>query len=215
MPRQTWFDALQMFRLCAACEFVYHDNMPTVSGYPCPRCGTPSMGSNPYFVTTIADIADLITEFYPLPDLDVHPIKSVPKPPHSHALAILIFFCALGEILLQHFLERALAKLNIPSQVQERILEDNRYPKQRVERLFPVLCGVKWKNAIKTISKSATDDFQSTVSFYLDTIELRNKLLHLGNTWEPPIDIAKQCFDHIMPLVKLFIALHNEYLVQP
>jgi hypothetical protein len=214
MPRQSWFDALQMFRLCATCGHVYHDNTPSVPGQQCPRCQTERAGPNPYFVTTISDIADLIAQFYPLPNLDVHPLVTPPPPSRANALAILVFFCTLGEILLQHFLERAMQKLDLPPEVQQRLLDDNLFTKQRVQKLFPALCGVKWKDAIKVVSSNSPDNFETTAKFFLETSEHRNRLLHLGNTWQPPSDIAKQCFEQIAPLIYLFVALHNTYLVR-
>lgn len=214
MPRQSWFDALQMYRLCAVCAYVYHENTPAVPSYRCPRCGNDSEGGDPYFVVTISEIADLISHFYPLPDLDVHPVVFPPEPSRANSLAILVFYCTLGEILLEHFIERAMTKLALPRQVQERLLDDHRYARQRVEKLFPVLCGVKWKKAINEVSKSSTDNLEAAATFYLEAAEHRNRLLHLGNTWQPPPNIAKQCFDQIVPLIRLFVALHNGYLVK-
>jgi hypothetical protein len=164
----------------------------------------------------VGAIADLIAELYPLPDLDI-PVLIIPSsdPPESHRLAILVFFCTLGEILLQQFLERCMLRLNLPTQIQKRLLQDNLFPPQRIERLFPILTGASWKQAVSAASKHAETNFQSTVIFYKEASEGRNLLLHLGNKWAVPTDMARKCFDQIAPLIKLFVELHNTCLAKP
>src|SRR5258706_5033066 len=166
MPRQSWFDALQMFRLCAACGHVYHDNTPSVPGQQCPRCHTESASLNSYFVAKISDVADLIAKFYQLPNLDVHPTITPPPLSRANALGILVFFCTLGAILLQHFLERAMQKLDLPPDVQQRLLDDNLFTKHRVQKLLPTPCVVKCNDAIKSISINSPDKFESSASCF-------------------------------------------------
>jgi len=169
-----------------------------------------------YFDMTVGAIADLVAEFYPLPPPDSPPSTTpITDPPESHRLAILVFFCTLGEILLQHYLERCMLKLGLPVEIQERLLQDNLFPKQRIKRLFPILTGATWQVAVKTASKSANSEFENTVAFYLEATEKRNQLLHVGNKWLVPPDMAKQCFNQMDSLIGLFVELHNVYLAKP
>jgi hypothetical protein len=216
MPRQTWRDYFLHFYVCESCAVVDRDDERVRPGHPCKRCGSPSNMGVIYFDSTVGDIADLIAGFYPIPDPELgQPISPVIAIPESHSLAILVFFCTLGEILLQHFLERCMINLQIPYKVQQRLLDDNLFARQRITRLFPILTGAKWSDAVKVVSDRSKTDLQSTINFYIEANEKRNQLLHVGNTWDVPPDMAKNCFDNIAPLVQLFIELHNEYITKP
>jgi len=216
MIRETWTHFIQGYYICQSCEVVDRDNNRSIVGYKCPRCSIPSPGGNIYYDITVGAIADLIAGFYPLPDLDSSSSTGpIPDPPESHRLAILVFFCTLGEVLLQQYLERGMIRLGLPLEIQNRLLQDNMFTTKRIQRLFPILTGVPWQEAVKTVSKRAKTDFKKTVDFYIEANGKRNLLLHLGNKWAVPSDMAKQCFDNIAPLIKLFVEFHNTYLVKP
>lgn len=180
--------------------------------------GVESLGGGTlgYFMLSVSTTADLIGELHPLPDLNnIEPEAQVVVTKESHDLALLVFFCTLGEILLQHFLQRCMANQNIPVKIQDRLLEDNLYVKQRIEKLFPMLTGDKWSQAIQKVTEDSHEDYGKTVEFYIEANSKRNQLLHLGNKWIVPSGFATECFDNTAPLVKLFVELHNEYLAKP
>jgi len=215
LTRQSWTDFILGYYICQSCWFVDRDDERIRVGYPCGRCGVPSPGGFTYFDITVGAIADLIAEFYPLPDPTLHtPLNNTEPPRESHSLAILVFFCTLGEILLQHFLECCMLNLNIALNVRKRLFDDNFF-KQRLDNLFPSLVGVSWKNAVKAAAKNSHAEFQSAVDFYIVASKRRNKLLHLGEKWDMPPDMAKRCFDNMVPLIRLFIELNNTYLAKP
>ncbi len=80
---------------------------------------------------------------------------------------------------------------------------------RKVYQLITLTC-----RPLRQPARGANPDFKQTVDFYIESAEKRNKLLHLGNKWIMPPDMAKQCFDHMAPLIQLFIALHNTYLAK-
>ncbi len=45
------------------------------------------------------------------------------------------------EVLSQHFLEQCMSRMGLPQKIQERLLNDNIFVKQRVQKLFPTLTG--------------------------------------------------------------------------
>jgi len=128
---------------------------------------------------------------------------------HDHRLAVVIFFCTLGEVLLEHFLREAMMALDLPSAVQDRLLADNLYAKQRLEKVFPTVTGTKWKAAMAQLAPAQQPLYSNTVEFYLDAVEARNRFLHDGNKWAIPEEMPEKCIRAISPLVSLFVALHN------
>ena len=216
MPRQTYSQFITGYFECETCGVVDRDDLRIQVGYRCPRCGAPGESALCYFTLPVAAICDLIGELYPLPDLDATPFPQVAPPIRdSHQLALLVFFCTLGEVLLQHFLERCMNGMAIPADIQTRLLADSLYPKQRIERLFPILAGAKWSDAVAAAGAHDGADFTPTVAFYIDATEKRNELLHRANVWVVPQNMARQCFEQTVPLLRLFVALHNTYLIKP
>jgi hypothetical protein len=216
MLTETWTYFILGYYICQACGVVDRDKDRLIVGHKCPRCGTPSQQGLMFFDMTVGAIADLVAEFYPLLPPDSPPSTApITDPPESHRLAILVFFCTLGEILLQHYLERCMLRLGLPVEIQERLLQDNLFPKQRIKRLFPILTGATWQVAVKAASKSANSEFENTVDFYLEATEKRNQLLHVGNKWLITPDMAVKCFDQMDSLIRLFVELHNIYLAKP
>jgi hypothetical protein len=169
-----------------------------------------------YFDPTIGTIADIIADYCPktISDLGL-PIIPTQNITENNQLSIIVFYCTLGEILLQQFLERFMNFQMIPIKIQSRLLQDNLYAKQRIDNLFPALAGTSWKEVIRKLDKTPNKDHQSVVKFYLEVNEKRNQLLHLGNKWDIPSDMAHNCVENIAPLIQLFIDLHNVYIAKP
>lgn len=216
MARQKFSEFIENYYLCKSCGIVDGDYERIQVGHECSRCGVPGDGALSYFMFSVSTTADLIGELHPLPDLySIEPEAQITDIKESHDLALLVFFCTLGEILLQHFLQRCMANQKIPVKVQDRLLDDNRFVKQRIDKLFPMLTGDKWTKAIQKVIEKSGEDYSKTVKFYIEANEKRNQLLHLGNKWIVPSGFATECFDNTAPLVKLFVELHNEYLAMP
>ena len=209
MPRQTWSQFILGYYICEACRIIDRDTGRVEIGHPCSACGAPGKRALSYFALPIPTVADLIGELHPLPDLDDDPTKEMPPIERSHQFALLVFFCTLGEVLLLHFLQHCMQRLSIPLSIQERLLNDNLYMKQRIERLFPPLTGLTWQEALSALKAESGQDYEPTASFFKEAADKRNQLLHLGNEWAVPPDMPERCFDETAPLIKLFVGLHN------
>src|SRR4051794_18096927 len=86
---------------------------------------------------------------------------------NANKLGVVVYFCTLGEVLLEHFLRELMCALQLPTGVRDRILNDNLFSKERVEKVFPSLVGEKWNAVVKELCKSSKLDYEETVRFYL------------------------------------------------
>jgi hypothetical protein len=201
------------FFLCQSCGIVDGDENRIKVGSLCSRCGAPSPSAHHYFPLPALSLIDLMQEFYHTPPPG--PMNETFPPEQNHKLAVVIFFCTLGEVLLQHFLEEGLYKLRIPYDVQSRLLEDHLFVKQRVDKVFPLVTGnKKWKASVKMLSKRGSMDYTETVAFYETAADKRNLFLHRGNKWAIADEMPEQCMQHIQPLLYLFVDLHNEFIAR-
>ena len=199
------------FLICQACRIVDRDWNRREVGYKCSNCQTPSEGGECYFSFSIMSLIDLMQEFYHLNKSDTSMPANPERVAKNHHLAVVIFFCTLGEVLLQDFLQECMTKQGLSRQIQSRLLDDNLFVKQRVDKLFPLLTGVSWNRAIRTLSNHGKIDFTKTVKLYQFVSNKRNMLLHRGNKWVIPSEMPEQCVREIEPLISLFVALHNKY----
>ena len=201
--------------VCQACRIVDRDQQRMRVGYPCSRCGVPGQGATGYFPLSVISLIDLMQEFYHRKtDLDSDEQK-ITSARRNQRLAVVIFFCTLGEVLLEYFLKQLMTKNGLPRLVQERLLNDNIFVKHRVEKLFPALTGERWKLAVKMLAKGKQLDYVKATEFYEDAVEKRNLFLHKGNKWAIPNDMPEKCLRHIWPLVNLFVGLHNKFIAKP
>lgn len=200
------------FIICESCGIVDRDQERSRVGYECSSCGIPSHGATYYFPISVSSLIDLMQEFYHSKKQEATPLSEAPakQKESNHQLAVVIFFCTLGEVLLQHFLEQCMCKMGLPHEIQDRLLNDNLFVKQRVEKLFPTLTGVKWNETVAMLSERGELDYVETTEFYQRTSRARNEFLHRGNKWAIPQGMPEQCIRHIWPLVCLFVELHNE-----
>jgi hypothetical protein len=200
------------FNICAKCKTVDRRMEREFVGYECPDCGTPSNGGKGYFSISVATLVDLIQDYYHLSKDTLNQQASKGTSSNKLPLAVIIFFCTLGEVLLEDFLVECMKERKIPDQVQKRLLDDNLFSKQRIDKLFPLFTGISWRSAIQKLDKKAELNYEETVKFYLDVVEQRNKVLHKGYVWNVPPDMPKLCMQNLWPLISLFVALHNEFI---
>jgi len=199
------------FFVCDGCGIVDRDQGRCLQGHPCSACRDPSRGGHSYWGIRIDALIDLIQEAYHRPEPPGRgPLLNVAVA--SHKLAVVIFFCTLGEVLLDHLLVECMLALRIPPQVRDRLLEDNLSAKQRVDRLFPTLAGTTWRKAVSNLDQGSTLGSSATVAFYLEVVEHRNTLLHSGSVWAVRPEMPDECLRRIWPLLNLFAALHNAFV---
>ncbi len=199
--------------ICEDCSIVDFDMNRSYVGYECPRCGEWGAGSIGYFPINVFSVLDLIQEYYRLEKKEINTnFGSAENNKNVHFLSIIIFFCTLTEVLLTNFFISYFEKTNVPKNIQTRLLTDNLLVRQRIDKLFPSLIGVKWNTAINKISKNSSSNYKETLKFYRTVVEVRNRFLHRGNVWLMPDDMPINCLRQISPLINLFIDLHNKYI---
>jgi hypothetical protein len=204
---------LHYYNICQNCYIVDRDPRRSAVGYKCPRCGFPGEGGILYYDINVFSLLDLMQEFYFLKSEKSERKRILdPDREEGHHIAIVILFCSLAEVLLNHFLNQIMEKRNIPLEIQERLLQDNLHVIQRIDRLFPSLAGMKWTKAIKKIDKLSKYNYEATIDFYLDTNLARNNFLHRGYRSAITNDMPMRCIDNVEPLINMFVDLHNHFI---
>jgi len=208
---------LSFFMVCTSCKIVDNDIERIEVGYKCPTCGIAGNGARSYFPMSVHNLIDLMQEFYHFKqqfDEDSESAMTDTRNEANHQLAVVILFCTLVEVLLQHFLERLMTKLELPLKIQDRLLNDNMSTRQRVEKLFPALTGVQWNAAIKKLNEQVELNYIETLEFCKHAAEKRNIFLHRGIKYAIPKDMPETCLRQIWPVVNLFVSLHNEFIAK-
>jgi hypothetical protein len=207
---------LSVFMICTSCKIVDNDTNRIEVGYKCPKCGIAGDGARDYFPMSVHSLIDLMQEFYHLKQ-ESGEGSEVPKfeGEDNHKLAVVILFCTLVEVLLQHFLECLMSSMELSHKIQERLLNDNISIRQRVEKLFPTLIGAKWRKTIKKLNEHVELNYIEAIEFHKYASEKRNFFLHRGSKWAIPKNMPKKCIQQIWPIINLFVSLHNEFIAQP
>jgi len=200
------------FLMCESCQIVDRDQERSRVGYKCPHCGTPSESGYQYFYMNADILIDLMGNLYRPKQKATSEAGVTPQQNEHDQAAIVIFFCSLGEVLLDQFLQERMLKVGISWSIQDRLFEDNLSIKQKVEKLFPALTGAKWIKALKMLDERADPHYIETHKFYQRMTKLRNDFLHRGEMWSIHEGMPEQCIRHIWPLLRLFVDLHNEYV---
>lgn len=206
---------LSTFMICDFCKIVDLDHERMEVGYLCPRCGVAGNGGRDYFPMSVHSLIDLMQEFYHLKQIsDIDSEVPSIQNESNHQLAVVILFCTLGEVLLQHFLESLMYRKGLSHEIQKRLLNDNLFAKQRIQKLFPALVGAKWKATVEMMNKHVDLNYLEATKFYEQATEKRNLFLHRGNKWAIPKDMPVKCLRQIWPIVNLFVSLHNEFVAK-
>ena len=199
------------FLICQACRIVNEIGIVVKWVTSAQTAKPQAKAGSVISLFSIMSLIDLMQEFYHLNKSDTSMPANPERVAKNHHLAVVIFFCTLGEVLLQDFLQECMTKQGLSRQIQSRLLDDHLFVKQRVDKLFPLLTGVSWNQAIRTLSNHGKIDFTKTVKLYQFVSNKRNMLLHRGNKWVIPSEMPEQCVREICPLISLFVALHNKY----
>ena len=219
--RQGWSTLLNTFLVCPACNIVDTDWDRIRVGHPCSNCGSPSEAGRIFLPTKVDVLMDMMQAFHFAPGTREE--EEPGRPPRGSLLPcdgrdfplmIVILYCTLGEVLLQHFLRTLMDHQGLSDSVQKILLDEHQYTRKRVEKLFPALTGEKWKLALKKLSSEPECelDFVEVHNFYVRTATARNAFLHEGSKWVISSDMPEHCVEQTWPLVSLFVALHNEYI---
>ncbi len=199
--------------ICDHCLIVDRDMGRSTPGHKCRNCNQPGNGSMGYFNVSVYEMLSLMENFYNLETKEFSqefneyiPNKNI------HHISFIIFFCSLAEILLTNFLNHYFDKENLSKKIRYRLLDDNILTKQKIDKLFPSLIGKKWKDAVKIINEKSKFDYKKTLDFHNRVVKIRNELIHHGSSWLIPDEMPLDCLRNVIPLVQLFIDLHNEFI---
>ena len=209
ITKQSLSTLVADFHVCQFCGVVDRDHERVKVGYSCPNCSEKSKGGLLHFSLPTPALINLMQESF-----HQRPTQSnrLPTGANAHKLAVVIYFCTLGEVLLEHFLRELMDALQLPTSVRNRILNDNLSSKERVEKVFPSLVGKKWNAVIKELGKTSKLDYEKTVKFYLKVVQARNLFLHRGNKWTIPEGMPEECMEETWPLINLYVELHNRFV---
>lgn len=199
------------FFRCKNCNIVDQDMERTRYDYKCPNCNKESQGAQFYFPLGIPTLIDLMQEFYHIETTDESPSNLQFFNKKNHQLAVVIFFCSLGELLFEHFLRNIMFNQSIPYKLQDKLLSDVSI-KKRIE-LYSILTNVSFEKDIKKLNYSTNLNYFDTYRFYINVREKRNQFLHSGRAWAIPKSMPKNCLLKTYSLVHLFVDLHNKYLI--
>jgi hypothetical protein len=204
---------LSLYNIYENCLIVTNDVNMSAIGYKCKNCGGPSRGSISYFDMNVLGLLELMEEFALLESSQKQKYLSFSgNRVNKHWIAIIILFCTLGEVLLNNLLTHLMDLQKIPPNVQKRLFDDNILTKQRIEKIFPALTGVKWKKSIGKINAVSRNDYVSLFKFYQSVVKVRNEFIHKGNEWIVPNGMPENCFKYTKLLISMFIDLHNKYV---
>ena len=204
---------LDNFCICQECHIVDTDHDRSEVGHPCSKCGEPSRAGRSYFSISVYSLINLMQEFYhakyKITDEDsIYELQDA----DNAKLAVIIFFTTLREVLMNNFLRQMEIAFDLPESVSKRLFSDNRTYNKKMNKLFPSLTGMKWKKAIAEINKKDNIDYQKVDRFVERVVKVRNDFLHKGIKYVIKPEMPKECIQYILPLLNLYVALHNKFV---
>lgn len=192
--------------ICRHCLVIDRNRQRSQAGFICPACGNESDSATFAFPTSIFVLVNMTQQsFHATSPFDIMPDEK------AHNAATLIHFCTLREALINNFLTRHLRTKSIPEEIIKRLFEDNKMAQQKFGALFSSSVGTNWDDAVTSASKHGEGDYKSVSEFLKKASKMRNRLLHEAHVWELDRDLSEQCVENLVPLLGLFVALHNNY----
>lgn len=197
--------------ICEKCRVVDRDNSRMRAGYCCPTCGKSSDAGRLYFSINIHILVDLLQEAYHS-DQQSKKKARLYRGCGSHDIAVIIYFCTLRETLLDKFIIELLNAQNIPKGIFKRILADNKFHRQKQDKLFSSLTDVKWKNAISSLNEASEINYIEIDEFVHKIAKIRNCFIHEGSKWSIDRELSTNCINNIWSLINLYVGLHNMFV---
>jgi len=195
---------------CDKCNSIVGSN-EAQQGNGCPICKTPNRVRSIYnFGEAVHSLIDLMLEFYYLKK-DTEKTSTLNG---NHRLAVVIFFCTLGEVLLDGFLRESMDKVSIQDKLQEKLFNDNKSIQQKLD-LFKALTGVDFKEEAAYLSLDCELDYSKVLVFHKSVKDARNSFLHTGYKNMIDIKMPEKCLSNVWPLLNFFVALHNRHIGEP
>ena len=195
--------------VCEYCHFVDRDKGRSCSGHKCNVCGTPGERGKLYFPFNIHTLINLMQEAYHSTTA-ANTTNSYNTGRDSHNISIILFFCTLRESLLYNLVHELCISQKITENIFDRLFSDNKFHKQKQDKLFPSLTNTKWKDAIKDVDGEELD-FKTLDDFIVSVVQSRNRFVHSGSKYGISEEMPENCIRNIGKLITLYVKLHNKY----
>lgn len=196
------------FFICPSCGIIDRDDERGRRGHRCSHCLVESERARLAFDANIMCLVDLAQVMF---HSEAHPSSQKDFQLMSRDVGTLLIICSLREALLTNFFVVNLLAKKVERQLIERLLNDNRSTNQRLNKLFPSVVGVKWKQAIESLPDKHPMNYSDVSSLMEEAAKERNNFLHEGSPWRISRDLPRRCIDSLFVWMSLFVALHNQY----
>src|SRR5712672_1531871 len=214
---QPWSTVIVNFYICQSCSRVDTDSSRQRVGTPCKLCGAPSPSGQLHFGLNAYVLVNSIQDFYFL--------RHAKPPPDSDGLSAHIYsnetdtrivipllFCTLWDGLTTELCQNVMRAKSLDQQLQDRLLLDYRYSREKREKLLPALTGQKWSDTLDELTKRAELDYTNHFNFFLTVNRKRNTFIHEGSHWEFTDDELEKIPEELRTTFHLFAELHNQYV---
>jgi hypothetical protein len=197
------------FSVCRECKVVDTFMERIRVGTPCPDCLSPSKGGLTYFDMAIIGLVDLIQEAYNAIPPSAGEGDFPENPEMAHSISVVVFFSTLREALLARLVNELMIQNNLSSELSDRLNKDYSTHNERLFKLFPVLAGVSWEEAIQIIKIQSGRDFSSVSDALKEIADIRNSFIHKVHYFGITYHDASKCIENLYSTFELFVALHN------
>ncbi len=189
--------------LCESCGYLRRVSPAHPPAGPCPHCGAGPSHMRRYFPPSIYTLISLMRTFYG------------DRKDQDHAmLSVVLSFCSFTELLLENFLINRMMRMRIPPEMRERILQGSPYMTQRLEKLFPILTGRQWGDALNQFHPQQSEKFRALNGLYHRLSQAKTLFLHRGNRDTLAPEMPQEAVNGISDMLEMFAALHEKYIFQ-
>ncbi|PIZ73017.1 hypothetical protein COY07_02435 [Candidatus Peregrinibacteria bacterium CG_4_10_14_0_2_um_filter_43_11] len=189
--KQKWSTKCNCYLVCKKCKFI-------ISQFEkCHKCKHESNQS--YFPSTINVVLNVLQKNYQ---------NSNSK---EQEIAVIVFFCILAELLSKNLLVELMVNLKLPSNIQNKLLLDNKEFDKRRD-LFKTITNQSFEKVIEGIDKE--NQYKNLLVLFRRIYKQRNKLIHSGTVYGFKDKDCKECVDQIPVLINMYVALHNNIIAK-
>lgn len=165
-----------------------------------------------YFDTSVYIIVDLIKEAITSEHNVENPGTFLEYELNTHYISVLLFFCTLRELLLNSLITDLCTQQNIPENIYNRLISDNKLHVQKQDKLFKSLTGSKWVAALSELDKDKNNKYVALNEKIKTLVELRNSFAHKGDTWDINKEVGIKCVTYIPQIINMYVDLNNKYV---
>jgi hypothetical protein len=193
------------FMICKRCGIVDRERSRIIANSPCPACHKSADIARLYFGLNLAVLIDLIQQSYHSATPEGQALG-----PQSSDVAVVLFFCALREALLNNLLDYL---CRTEACDLKKVATRRKLTKRKFSSLAELI-GKTWDEAVGEASSREGIGFDSVSKLMIQASSVRNRFLHEASGWGATRQFATECINSTFALLQLFVSLHNTY-VQP